>query len=253
MDDEEYQSHLSQIQTSWSMVFQAHQGDAAAVPMAQRLLMQRYGGAVYRYLLSSLRDADAAEELAQEFALRFLRGDFRRADPVRGRFRDFLKTAVLNLIIDHHRRRQSRPQSLPESGMEPVAEPEELSNRLDREFLDSWRSELLTRSWDRLAKVQEQTGQLYYTVLRYRAEHPDQRSGDMADALGVKLGKPLTAAGVRQTLHRAREKFADFLLDEVVHSLNRPTPDQLEQELITLGLHEYCRPALDRRGRRSGT
>jgi hypothetical protein len=87
-------------------------------------------------------------------------------------------------------------------------------------------------------------------VLRYRAEHPDVRSGDMADALSRQVAKPLTAAGVRQTLHRAREKFADFLLDEVSHSLHGPTPDQLEQELVTLGLLEYCRPALERRARK---
>ena len=43
MDDQEFESHLSQIQTSWSMVMKAHQGDDQAVPMAQRLLMERYG------------------------------------------------------------------------------------------------------------------------------------------------------------------------------------------------------------------
>jgi hypothetical protein len=73
----------------------------------------------------------------------------------------------------------------------------------------------------------------------------------MADALSRQLGKPLTAAGVRQTLHRAREKFADFLLDEVTHSLREPTSDQLEEELIIVGLLEYCRPALERRGRKT--
>ena len=37
-------------------------------------LLQRYQGVVYRYLLGSLRDADAADELFQEFALRCLQG-----------------------------------------------------------------------------------------------------------------------------------------------------------------------------------
>src|SRR5262249_51688652 len=151
----------------------------------------------YRYLLSSLRDADAAEELAQEFALRFLRGDFRRADPERGRFRDFLKTAVFHLIMDFHRRPQSRPQALSDSGDELAAEAAGLSSQLDREFLNSWRSELLTRAWDRLSKIQEQTGQPFYTVLRYRAEHPDLRSAELATSLSGLIGKPLTAAGVR--------------------------------------------------------
>ncbi len=72
--------------------------------------MLRYGGAVQRYLLASVRDPDAASDLAQEFALRFLRGDFHRADPGRGRFRDFVKRAIYHLMIDHFReRKKSRP------------------------------------------------------------------------------------------------------------------------------------------------
>jgi RNA polymerase sigma-70 factor (ECF subfamily) len=68
----------------------------------------------------------------------------------------------------------------------------------------------------------------------------------MAEQLSATLGKPLTAAGVRQTLHRAREKFADLVLEEVLHSLATPTVEQLEEELTELGLLDYCRPALKR-------
>ncbi len=50
-----------------------------------------------------------------------------------------------------------------------------------------------------------------------------------------------------QTLHRAREKFADMLLDEVIQSLDNPNRETLENELIELGLLEYCKPALERR------
>jgi RNA polymerase sigma-70 factor (ECF subfamily) len=69
----------------------------------------------------------------------------------------------------------------------------------------------------------------------------------MAAQLSTELGKPLTAAGVRQLLHRARERFADLLLEEVAQSLAEPSPERLEQELLELGLLEYCRPALQRR------
>ena len=50
MDEQELNSRLSQITTCWHMVIQAHQGQPSEVPVAQRLLMARYGGAVYRYL-----------------------------------------------------------------------------------------------------------------------------------------------------------------------------------------------------------
>ena len=64
----------------------------------------------------------------------------------------------------------------------------------------------------------------------------------------ARLGRPLTAAGGRQMLHRARERFADRLIEEVAHSLGDPTPERLAEELIDLGLYEHCRPAWQRRG-----
>ena len=64
------------------------------------------------YLGRALGDPEAADEVFQEFALRLLRGDLRRADPERGRFRDLVKTAVFHLIVDHRRRQQARPRPL---------------------------------------------------------------------------------------------------------------------------------------------
>jgi RNA polymerase sigma-70 factor (ECF subfamily) len=106
---------------------------------------------------------------------------------------------------------------------------------------------LLARAWQALQRESETTGQAFYAVLRFRADNAALRSPEMAQQLGSQLGRTLTAAGVRQLLHRARERFADALLDEVAQSLDRPTQEQLEQELIDLGLLEYCRPALQRR------
>src|SRR5690606_22273269 len=97
-------AHLSRISTEWDLVFQAHSGPPEEVTAAQSKLMSRYAGAVHRYLLGALRDPDTAAELDQEFALRFLRGDFHRADPSRGRFRDFIKRALRNLMVDHLRK-----------------------------------------------------------------------------------------------------------------------------------------------------
>jgi hypothetical protein len=50
--------------------------------------MDRYHGAVYRFALAVLGEPEAAQELFQGFAHRFLRGDFRGVDPTKGRFRD---------------------------------------------------------------------------------------------------------------------------------------------------------------------
>src|SRR5947209_14466079 len=82
MEPDDLAIHLTQIKTHWTMLFQAHRGEGDAVTAAQHKLLLRYHGAVYRYLLGTLRDPDAAEELSREFAVRFLRGDFKRAEAI---------------------------------------------------------------------------------------------------------------------------------------------------------------------------
>ena len=83
-----------------------------------------------------------------------------------------------------------------------------------------------------------------FPLLRLRVEEPGLRSPELAARLGELLGKPYTAAAARQQLHRAREKFADLLLNEVAESLQKPTVEALEQELLDVGLLDYCRPRL---------
>jgi RNA polymerase sigma-70 factor (ECF subfamily) len=248
MEPNLFNDRLSRISTCWSLVFEAHQGQGETVPAAQQALLRRYCGAVYRYLVAAVRDPNAADDLAQEFSLRFIRGDFRRADPERGRFRDFVKTALYHLVVDYHRRRQKQPAPLPEESAELPAEEQDRYPG-DQQFLELWRQELLDRAWEALAEVQQQTGGQVYTVLRWRAEHPQAPASELAGQLTAHHRKPFTDAGIRQILNRARKKFADLLLEEVARSLETAAPERLEQELIDLGLLAYCRSALQRQDR----
>lgn len=248
-EQESIADRLSRITTLWSVVGHAHGEPGEAVNAAQRQLLERYGGAIRRYLLAAVRDADGADELFQTFAYRFLHGDLRGANRERGRFRDFLKGVLYHLAADYHNR--SRAQPLPAEHSALVAEPPSLADS-DRDFLTSWRDELLAHAWAALERFERDNGQPYFTVLRYRADHPDARSPEMADQLSSQLRKKLSSSSVRQSLHRAREEFADLLLDEVVQSLESPSVEALEQELIDLELWEYCRPAMERRQEQRG-
>ena len=246
MDSDSLADRLSRIQTLWTLVRQAHDGPADAARAAQQRVLDRYGGAVRRYLRGAVRDPKAAEELFQEFACRFLQGDLKGADPDRGKFRRFVKGVLFHMVADHYRRKKRQPGPLGPDQPEP-AEDAPSHDDLDRELRTSWRDELLAKSWAALEEVEKETGRPLYTVLRFRAENPKHPSIRLAAELSAKLGKPLNAGGVRQTLHRAREKFAELVLDEVVHSLEQPTADQVREELTELGLLEYCQPALERR------
>ena len=77
----------------------------------------------------------------------------------------------------------------------------------------------------------------------------EKRPADTATLLEVarRLRSVVSAAGVRKTLQRARAKFSDLLLYEVTQSLESYSLDDLEAELIELGLQPYCKSALERR------
>src|SRR5262249_5919646 len=152
----------NQLSTRWSVIDRAHAGSHPAMASARRELLARYGGAVARYLYGAARDAAAAEELFQEFALRFLRGDFRRADPCRGRFRDFLKTALGRLVARHVARHRAAPLPLEIDVADRGAEP---ADAFEGAFLHSWREELLARAWQALQHLEHESGRPFYRVL----------------------------------------------------------------------------------------
>jgi RNA polymerase sigma-70 factor (ECF subfamily) len=245
MDSESMPDRLSRIVTQWSVVCQAHSGSRHAASAAQLELLGRYGGAIERYLGGALRDADAAAELSQEFALRFIRGDFHNVSPERGRFRDYVKTVLFRMVANYQRERGRAAHSLEFE----VADPHCGNESDEEEFLDSWRRELLHRAWLALEELERNQGQPYHTLLKLRLDDPEGEltSGELAAFLESELGRKFTADGVRKLLQRAREKFAELLLENVLHSLNHPTGDQLEHELRDLGLLAYCRAALGRR------
>jgi DNA-directed RNA polymerase specialized sigma24 family protein len=245
MNPQDHAERLSLIPTQWSLVYLAHHGPTEANRSARQQLLDRYGEAARRYLRKLLQDPDADQEIFQEFALRLLKGDLRGANPELGRFRNFVKGTLFHLIANYRKQKQRWPGPLPEEGStwetcQQVANP-------SCSFEESWCDHLLARAWTALAESEAGTSQPYYAVLRFRADHPESRAPQLAQELTAQLGRTFTAAGVRQILHRARGKFAAFLLDEVAHSLESPTAEQLEAELAELGLLDYCRPALEQR------
>jgi RNA polymerase sigma-70 factor (ECF subfamily) len=219
-----------------------HQAHGAGEEGAQWAVLERYQRAIYRYLLGAVRDADIAEELAQEFALRFLRGDFRRANPERGRFRNYLKTALVHLVTDHHRARQAAPAPLAPEIADPAAVSLSLEEN-EKSFVSNWRGELLDRTWQALLDFNP----TYHAVVQMRIENADMPSSEMATQLSARFGKTISAALVRKSLQRAHDKFADLLLDEVALSLGASDKAEIERELIELDLLRFCQSALDRR------
>lgn len=224
---------ISQITTAWTLLRRAR-GDGDEARAARELLVARYRGAALRYLRKAVGDADA-DDIAQELTVALLDGKLQGADPAKGRFRNYFRRVLSNLIARHFRR--TRGQSLDQAPEPAVPLPE------DETFDAAWREQLLERTWAALKEVRH----AWYEALRLKVEQPDLRSPALAEALAQRLGRPQSAEAARQALHRAREQFAELLLDEVAHSLERPSADALGEELAALGLLEQCRSALTKR------
>jgi RNA polymerase sigma-70 factor (ECF subfamily) len=241
MEGEAMEHNLADTSTLWSLVTEANYGPQDAAQRAREVLLERYKGAVHRYLLAALRDANAADDLAQEFFLRFVRGDLRNAHPDKGRFRDLIKTTLFHLIVDYQRRLKLRPQPLPSDDRGPAdSTTDNLTS--DEQFLESWRQQLLSRAW----KALHSRDATYYTVLKMRAENNQLSSAQMAESLAAELGQPVSPDWVRTRLKRARAQFADLLLGELAQSMDNPTRERLEEELADLQLLMYCQDAVAR-------
>jgi RNA polymerase sigma-70 factor (ECF subfamily) len=230
---------ISQIATRWPLVNQAHLGAPEQRTQARQQLLQRYDRAVRAYLVKVLRNPDAADEVYQEFALRVVRGDLQRADPSRGRFRNFVKTTIYHLIVDYQRREKARPRLRQESDPEPIWEPPELA-QMDQALLHSWREEFLVRGWQLIEKAEQEGGSPHHSVLRVRIENPDLKSPELAEALSKRLGKPVTAVNWRKMLDRARHELSVKLLEQVVAARAPQTRADLLEELTDLGLSDVC-------------
>lgn len=188
MPSDELDSRLSRISTQWTLVLRAHEGgDADLSQLARNELMQRYCGAAYRYLYAALGDPDVADELFQEFALRFARGDFRRADPGRGQFRKYVKSVLINMVLAYKKKGRRGWQTLDQLNWEPAANDDRASEA-DQQFAVGWREELLARAWSALEQHQATSGKPYFDVLRLKSENPQLSSAE----LGVLLvGTPV--------------------------------------------------------------
>jgi RNA polymerase sigma factor (sigma-70 family) len=241
MSREDVQDRLSGITTDWDMLRQTR-GSAAEARAAQEVLLLRYRAAVRRYLGRVAGNPDAAEELFQEFGLAVVEGKLGSANPDRGRFRDYVKAVLRNLVAKHYRRQKKHPAGLePDSPVLAEAPaPVEADDGFDRD----WRDALLARAWAALADAHRHG----YEVFRFRIDHLDLTFEETAERLTARLGRALSPEAVRQAFSRARKQFALLLVGEVGHSLAAPTPEAVAEELAELGLLDYCRPALPESG-----
>jgi hypothetical protein len=230
--------HLSEMITLWTLVLRAvSTSDPDTAAMA--VVLPRYCQSVNLYLRVVLQDQNAADEVCQEFAYRFARGDFRHVRPENGRFRDYVKVSILRMVQEYRRKSQREAHQEPlDSELLTVASPEP-----DEAFDSACRAVLIERTWAELEESVKGEHPTLYDVLRRKAESPELTSAALAEKLTAEFGKDFTAVNIRQMLHRAREQFSSMLRIQVAALQTGGDVDSVDEELADLGLLSYCLPS----------
>ncbi|MDZ4821162.1 MAG: sigma-70 family RNA polymerase sigma factor [Planctomycetota bacterium] len=229
---------IEAIPTQWSMIRRAHlDGKPENATDARRQMVLRYSVAIRRYVGAIVRSPEEADELSQDVVMRMMRGDFGGADPERGRFRDLLKTAVRNMIRNHWDK-SNRRRSV-DFDLDLLAEQQDQAR--DAQWTAAWQKTLLDHTWARMKSEQDGKGNAGYQALRLRAEFPEASSEELAEKLSQALKTPVKADAYRQTLRRARIKFAEHLFAEIRAGLDDDSTERIEEELVNLELLEIVR------------
>jgi RNA polymerase sigma factor (sigma-70 family) len=226
-------AHLTEVETSWTTIRNAHTpGPEGQAAMGE--LIGRYHDAVLRYLRLKLHDTNLADEVFQEFWTKLLTHKLAGADCNKGRFRDYLRTVLHRLIIDHFRGRKL--QALPPGDLLDPSEP-------DADYDRVWREAILKRALTRLETYELKTPKnRYATVLVLRRDNPDVSHEDLALKLSEQVKVQISPESFRKTLQRARSKFFELLIQELRETIHPATDEDIEDEVQALGLgHLYRR------------
>ncbi|MCY2964986.1 MAG: sigma-70 family RNA polymerase sigma factor [Planctomycetota bacterium] len=225
-------SVLEQISTCWPSIRDPVQ------------FVMRYARAIRKYVAAVVRDSHDADEVAQDFLVRVFEKGFCPENVSRGRFRDYLRSAVRYVAISHLRKK--RPGELNEQALSQLTQPE-VESEAERAFTSEWRACLLDRVWQSVEQLERQTdGNLDYTVLKLHVADPTAHSDRQAAELSRLVGREIRADAFRKQLSRARKRFAQQIVNEVRKTLQQPTAESMEDELIDLDLMEYVREFLKR-------
>jgi len=216
---------IDQITTRWSQICD---------PL--RFVM-RYSQAIRAYLKAIFRNDEAAEEACQEFLARFLERGLDAAAPDRGRFRDYLKISVRNTAVAILRRKHERP-------VDP-SDLDALATTADDAWVSEWQRVILDKAWRMLELHERKSPQgLHFTVLKLAVDYSDETSDQLSVRASEIAQREINAAAFRKQLSRARQHFAQLIVDEVAQTLTSDVRRDLGEELAELGLLPYVKGQL---------
>lgn len=220
--------------TQWSQLAEASLHGGAAAEAALDQLCRQYWPPVFQVFRFQGLGLAEAQDATQGFFVHLMKASlFRRADPLRGKFRSFLCGALRHYAIDHYQRPAQRRQRCGAEevpwdtpGISPPIQEAPADAVFDRE----WALTTLETALERLRIDYEAAhGPIAFAQIRKFLPASPQRVPDYASAAALLRTTP---AALRVEVYRLRAQFRTFLRREVARTVS--APHEIDEELLYL-------------------
>lgn len=213
--------------TRWTLVVEAAGADSTRAADALGELYRRYRRPLLGLLRIKGTPIDECEDLLQGFFAQLIsKAGLANVQREKGRFRSFLRASLTHFAIDQWRKKRSVSE-LPD-GFDGIAE--KLPGGVDQpdeSFDRSWALELLRHAMNSLETeyTQRNRAEIFEVLHVYLAEKkPGLSHRDAAGRLGMSEG------AVKTEVSRMRQRYREFIEDQIADTLCEPTLQAIEEE-----------------------
>lgn len=227
--------------TRWSLIVAAR-GVTPDARDALDLLCRAYRPAVVSYLRRYGYARADADDVAQDFFTRFVEKRFQDvADPQRGRFRMFLRTALRHFVASAHAHDHAARRAPLQAGAGVDPDRVDGGESPERAFERAWALTVLGRALERLREEAEAADKslLFERLRGFLVEAPEPRDYErVAAELSM---RPNTVA---VATHRLRERLRELVRAELSDTVAGPQDLAEELEALRAALEGPAGPAL---------
>lgn len=232
--------------TRWSMVLNAGHESSSQAQAALETLCRAYWYPLYSFIRRRGQSHHEAEDSTQAFLARLLASDgLGRARPERGRFRNFLLTALRNFLVKEWERASAEKRG---GGVAPLSlefdtaekrfalEPVDPELTPEQAFDRAWAHGLVDQVITELRAEYAKSGRAaLFEILGPRIWSSNHL--ESSDRAALQIG--LTAQAFDVALHRLRRRLGDRLRDRVAETVATEAETENELRYLVAALQSF--------------